>query len=98
MTTIMRVKCTINDFDAFMQIFEAADHTDAGINASTMYRDVDDPKVVTVLHQFDDFDAAKATAAQWGSDAAKEAWRGEHWLDVDTFELKLLQPVEHPVS
>ena len=95
MTTIMSVKCTINDFDAFMQVYDASDelHTQVGISASTMYRDLDDPKVVTVLHQFADLDAAKATAAQWGSDEAKEAWRDEHWLEVDTFEIKLLQPV-----
>lgn len=93
MTTILRVKCTINDFDAFMQVFDASPHAEVGISASTMYRDLDNPKVVTVLHEFEDAGAAKATAAQWGSKEAVEMYRDEQWLDVDTFELKLLQPV-----
>jgi quinol monooxygenase YgiN len=96
MTTVMSVKCTINDFEAFMQVFDASAelHTQVGIVTSTMYRDVDDPNVVTVLHHFANEDAAKTTAAQWSSDEAKDAWREEDWVQIDTMEIKLLQTVE----
>ena len=96
MTTIMSIKCKMNDFDAFMQVYKASDETHAqvGIIASTMYRDTDDPNVVTVHHQFADLEAAKATAVQWNSDEVREGWRKVGFAQIDTMEITVLQTVE----
>ncbi len=96
MTTIMSIKCTMNDYGAFKQVFDASDeiHAQVGIIASTMYRDLDDPNVVTVHHQFADLDAAKATVVQFSSDEVKEDIRKQGFAQVDTMEITVLQPVE----
>lgn len=96
MTTIMMVRCKMNDYDAFKQVYDASQelHAEVGIVAGSVYRNFDDPNVVTVHHQFTDIDAAKATAAQWGSDEAKEVWKKEGWTQMDTMEITLLQHVE----
>ena len=97
MTIMMSVKCKMNDYDAFKQAFDATNEAHAqemGILASTIYRDLDDPDVVTVLHQVPDADAAKATVAQWNSEESKEVFRKAGWAQMDTFEITLLQTAE----
>lgn len=95
MTITMSIKCTLNDFDAFMQAYHATQdmHAQMGIQASRMYRDLDNPNIVTVHHQFADLEAAQSTAAQWSSADAKAVWEEAGFARTETMEITLLQPV-----
>ncbi len=95
MTTIMSVKCKMNDLNAFKQVYEASleNNEHVGIIASTMYHDPNDPNMITVLHQFKDLETAQKTAVMWGSEEVKAAISEQGYAQMDTFELNVLHPV-----
>ena len=95
MTTIMSVKCKMNDVSEFKKVYEAGleTHGEMGIVASTMYQDPKNPDLITVLHQFADLEAAKATAAMWRSEEVKAEIGKQGYAQMDTFEINVLQPV-----
>lgn len=95
--TTLSIRCKLNDYNAFRQSYDgwrAEFAAGMGIIASSIYRDVDDPDLVTVHHQFAVANAAQAAATQWRSDEHMEASRQMGWVQVDTMEVTLLQHVE----
>jgi len=60
----------VKDFDAWMEEFKGADATKKalGVIAESVHRDLDNPNMVTVYHQFADAATAKAFAGRVNSD------------------------------
>ncbi len=70
MTYTLIARHEVKDFDTWKQGFDArAEYLiTAGVIASSVHRDLDDPNMVTVQHQFTDLGAAKAFMARFDSD------------------------------
>lgn len=62
---VLFVRHEVTDFDVWKKGYEgAADMRKAnGVKAAAVYRHEDNPNVVTVYHEFDSIDAAKAFAS-----------------------------------
>jgi quinol monooxygenase YgiN len=60
----------VKDFDAWMEEFKGADATKKalGVIAESVHRDLDNPNMVTVYHQFTDAATARAFAGRVNSD------------------------------
>ena len=60
----------MKDFDAWMEEFKGADETKKalGVIAESVHRDLDNPNMVTVYHQFADAATARAFADRLNSD------------------------------
>lgn len=73
MTYTLIARHEVKDYDTWKQMFDgsggSADFKSmAGIIASSLYRDLDNPNVVTVRHQFADAGKARAFLARLDSD------------------------------
>jgi quinol monooxygenase YgiN len=62
---ILFVRHDVADFDAWKQGYDANAHvrSNGGVLSDTVYRSVDDPNNITVMHHFDDEESAKAFTA-----------------------------------
>ena len=58
------VRHQVADYDAWRRVFDAAkpQQEAAGVLAAAIYRSVDDPNELTVSHDFDSLEAARAWA------------------------------------
>lgn len=70
MTYTLIARHEVKDFDIWKQLFDGSAEfvTMAGVIASSVHRDLDNPNVVTVQHQFEDAGKAKAFMARLDSD------------------------------
>ncbi len=66
----MFVRHKVNDYAAWRKVYDDFDNQSMGVIAHAVYRGADDPSDVTVTHDFDSLEAAKALA---GSDELREA-------------------------
>ena len=69
MTATLFVRSETTDFDAWKQLWDdSADFVaQHGVVASSVHRDVDNPNLIVVVHQFETGDAARAYAEMFGS-------------------------------
>jgi hypothetical protein len=58
----MFVRHRVNDYDRWRRVYDyfAATQQKLGVRAEAVYQSIDDPNDVTVWHDFDDADAARA--------------------------------------
>lgn len=70
MTASLIVRSEVKDFDTWKKSFDGGAEfvKGLGVIASTVHRDLDNPSIVTVRHQFVDADKAKAFADVVNSD------------------------------
>lgn len=70
MTYTLIARHEVKDFDTWKQFFDGSGEfvTSAGVIASSLHRDLDNPNMVTVQHQFADAGKAKAFMARLDSD------------------------------
>jgi quinol monooxygenase YgiN len=84
----MFVRHSYADYDAWRAVYDDVEsrHAEFGIRSATVYRTVDNPSEVTVLHDFDDLASAKAfiegdtiraAMAEAGVTGEPEVWFGE---------------------
>ncbi len=70
MTYTLIARHEVTDYDTWKQMFDGSGelHRMAGIIATRVHRDVDNPNMVTVQHQFPDAGTAKAFFSRLDSD------------------------------
>ena len=74
MTATLFVRNEIKDFDTWKELWDdSADFVaQHGVVASSIHRDVDNPNLIVLVHQFENGDAARAYAEMFGSEAFAE--------------------------
>jgi quinol monooxygenase YgiN len=84
----------VNDFDTWKKSYDAgAEYIKGmGVIADSVHRDLDDPNMVTVYHQFADVATAKAFTAALNSDDFK-AQAAQSGIQLETMTLYLMQDV-----
>jgi quinol monooxygenase YgiN len=84
----MFVRHSYADYDAWRTVYDAFEsrHAEFGAHNAVVYRTVDNPNEVTVMHDFDDLASAKAfiegdavrdAMAEAGVTGEPEVWFGE---------------------
>ena len=84
------------DFSQWKKVYDEAGPAvlkEGGVLADSVHRDLDDPNMVTVYHQFGDASTAKAFAARLDSDEFR-AMAQETGVHLETVEVWLLEDVE----
>lgn len=89
MTVSMFVRSKVKDFDTWKVSFDGGAEfvKQNGVLASKVLRDLDDPNLVIVQHEFADADAAKAFMALVNSDAFREGPVKKGGVIPETMEL-----------
>ena len=72
MTTTMFVRHKVSDFGNWKRAYDefAPVRQEKGVTKATVHRDVSDPDIIIITHQFNDVEAARAFA---GSEELKSA-------------------------
>lgn len=64
MSTTLFAKHPVNNYEDWKRVYDdfASTRKEMGVNGASVHRDADDPNVITVMHRFDNLDAARTFA------------------------------------
>ena len=89
MSTTLFAKHEVNDYDSWKRVYDdfAPTRKEMGVTGASVHRDANNPKVITVTHEFDNLQAAREFA---GSEELKSAManagvagRPDIWITED---------------
>ena len=95
MTVSSIIRHKVNDFATWKKGYDESAQMlkDGGVITDSVHRDIDDPNLVVVYHQYADESTAKAYLAMVSGDQF-QAIVQELGIDMETMELWLVEDVE----